>query len=129
MLDSGAQDANYRRQSLPPHRTVEASENLDLLDELALSDEGSLTTRTVDVALLGQVDHRLPDRCQAHAHGFRDPPFAGQLGAGPQPALLDALEDRDLDLMVERRRTVPVHLSGQPLLDGGRRHLHNNTKL
>jgi hypothetical protein len=101
---------------------MEAAQDLDLLDQLALPDEGALAARAVDIALLGEVDHGLADRSQADPEHLGEATFSRELGARPQPALLDALEDRDLDLVVKGCGAVAVHLTRQPLLHREGRH-------
>jgi hypothetical protein len=46
-----------------------------------------------------------------------------------QPPLLDALQHRDLDLMMERNGAVPVHRSGQPGPDHGICGPHHEQKI
>jgi hypothetical protein len=92
---------------------MEATEDLDLLDQLAIADVGPLAPGPLDVAFLGEVGHRLADRRQADAQCLGELALPGQLRARRQPALLDALEHRDLDLVVQRHRAVPPDRRGQ----------------
>ena len=74
-----AQHQNGRVQALAAHRVMEAAEDLDLLDQLAIADEGALAPGPVDVALFGQVGHRLPDRREADAERLGELTFPRQL--------------------------------------------------
>jgi hypothetical protein len=128
VLDLGTQHPDDWGESLLAHRTVEAAENLDLLDELALADEGALASGPVDVSLLGQIEHRLPNRREAHAECLGQPLLPRQLCPGLEPPLLDTLQHCHLDLMVQRRWAVPAHVCCQASLYCCR-HPRNDTKL
>src|SRR5215472_2264399 len=110
---------------------MEAAEDLNLLDKLAIADERAPAPGPVDVALFGEVGHCLSDWRQADAERLGQFAFPRQLHARLQPTLLDALEHGDLDLMVERNRAVPADRRGQPRAHGevGRwRHRQKITK-
>ncbi len=93
---------------------MEAAEYLDLLDQLAIADERAAAPRPFDVALFSQIGHRLPDRRQADAERLGELALPRQLHPRLQPALLDALEHGDLDLVMQRNRAVPADRRGQP---------------
>ena len=121
--DLVGQHGDGRAQALALHRGVEAAQDLDLLDQLALADEGALAAGPVDVALLGQVDHGLAHRREADPERLGQLALARELLAGSQPALLDPLQDSDFDLVMQRHRAVPVDSAGQALRHGwGRQH-------
>src|SRR5258707_2546703 len=129
--DITAQHLDVDIEALAAHRLVEAAEDLDLLDQLAVADEAAPAPNALDVALSREVSHGLPDRGQADAQRLGEFSFPGQLPPWLQPTLLHALDHGDLDLVVQRHRAVPANRSRQPrgyLTVRGGRHRPNITK-
>ncbi len=107
--DITAQHLDVDIEALAAHRLVEAAEDLDLLDQLAVADEAAPAPNALDVALSREVSHGLPDRGQADAQRLGEFSFPGQLPPWLQPTLLHALDHGDLDLVVQRHRAVPAN--------------------